>query len=116
MRCSACRDDNRSKFLTQTQSGPDVWNVAVGLDFFCYRVWSLDKTIWTVGLAISWAPALGVGTTGRSNNFSIDQTQSQKGFSYAMEEAVTQPGLGPAESRSDQDTLGPSIQRSQPLL
>ena len=38
---------------------------AVGLDSF----WSLDTTIWTVALAISWAPALGVGTTGRSNNF-----------------------------------------------
>ena len=33
-----------------------------------------------------------------------------------MEGAVTRPGLGPAGSRSGQDTLGPSIQRSQPLL
>ena len=59
------------------------------------------------------APDLGARDNRRANNFSIDQTRSQKGFSYAMEGAVTRPGLDPARSRSGQYTLGPSIQPSQ---
>ena len=45
--------------------------------------------------------------------FPIDQTRSQKGFSYAMEGEVSRPGLCPAGSRSDQDTLGLSIQGAE---
>ena len=40
------RDGNRSKFRTQTQPGPDIWNVSFcsgrGIIPFCNRVWALD--------------------------------------------------------------------------
>ena len=65
------RDGNRSKFRTQTQPVPDIWNVPFcsgrGISPFCNRVWALGKTIWTVTLAISRAPALGALDNAGSN-------------------------------------------------
>ena len=42
-------------------------------------------------------------TSGVQIILSIDQTRSQKGFSYAMEGAVTRLGLGSTGSRSGQE-------------
>ena len=47
------------------------------------------------------APALGALDNAGSNIVSFDQAQSQKGFRYDKEGAITRPGLGPAESRLD---------------
>ena len=43
--------------------------------------------------------------TGVQRLFSFDQAQSQKGVSYYMEEAISRPGLGPAESRPVPDQI-----------
>ena len=119
------RDGNRSKFRTQTQPGPDIWNVSFcsgrGISPFCNRVWALDKTIWTETLAIYSAPALGARDDGGSNIVPLIKRNHKKGFSYDKVGAITQPGLDLAESRLGRHVwvlpvASPDLQLTRALL
>ena len=64
------RDGDRSKFRTQDPTRSRCLKCGSwpgpGINPFCNRAWSLHKTIWTVTLAISRAPALIDRDSGRS--------------------------------------------------
>ena len=90
--------------------------MAVGLDsvltLLQSRLITIYKTIRTVALAIK---GTGSRDIGHQIFFSLIKRNRKEG-QHALEEIVNRLGLGPTGSRSRQDTLESSIQRSQPLL
>ena len=114
-------DGTWSKFWTQTQPGPDVWNMAdrPGINPFLQSRLIIWQNYFNSCIHISRAPSLGARDTGRSNRLSTGQTRLRKKVRLCCGGNIDPTRSGPGRTQVGSKHIGilhPAIAATAALL